>query len=285
MAITELLATDRTLVMGVVNVTPDSFSDGGSYLEPSRAVAHALELADAGADIVDIGGESTRPPGATYGAGSERVSEREELERVLPVIEAVHRERPAVMISIDTMKPAVAERAIALGATIVNDVSAGRFDERIMSVAAAGGAAYVLMHGHDPHERRPVEEIRYDDVVADVLAFLRERIDRARSLGIAMVIADVGIGFAKGAADNMTLLHEHRAFLSLGVPLLVGASRKAFIGRLLGGAPPAERVYGTLAAHAVAALNGARIVRVHDVAATQQFFTVFDALTAGVRGG
>jgi dihydropteroate synthase len=273
-----LLSRRRPVIMGIVNVTPDSFSDGGRFVDPTRAVEHAIALADEGADIVDVGGESTRPPGGTYGEGARGVDEQEELARVLPVIEEIHARRPSLPISIDTMKPAVAERAIAAGASLINDVSAGRYDERIMRVAAERDVPYVLMHGHDPADRRAVDEFRYDDVVAEVFAFLEERIARARAHGVRTIVADVGIGFAKGATDNVALLRGHGAFLALGVPLLVGASRKAFIGRLLGGAAPTERVVGTLAAHAAAVLGGASIVRVHDVAAAQQFFTVFDAL-------
>ena len=268
----------RPLIMGIVNVTPDSFSDGGAYRDAERAIAHALAIADAGADIVDIGGESTRPPGSAYGVGSAAVDADEEIARVVPVIAGVHAARPELSISIDTVKPEVARRAIDAGASIINDVSAGRFDESIWTVAAERSVPYILMHGHDPARRAAPESHRYDDVVADVAAFLSERITAARAAGVATIVADVGIGFAKGFDENLRLLREHRRFLSLGVPLLVGASRKAFIGRLTGVETPADRVAGTLAAHAVAVLNGASIVRVHDVAEAQQFFTVFNAL-------
>lgn len=273
----------RPLVMGVVNVTPDSFSDAGRHFERSRATEHAIELADTGADIVDVGGESTRPPGATYGAGASRVSESEEIDRVIPVIAAVRRARPSLAISVDTMKPEVARRAIEAGATIINDVSAGRFDQRTIEVAARHDVPYVLMHGHDPNDLRPLEQITYDSVVDEVFGFLHGAIDEARAAGVRRIIADVGIGFSKGDRENIALLREHRRFLELGVPMLIGASRKAFIGRLLGGAPPADRVVGTLAAHAAAVLNGAAIVRVHDVAETLQFFTVFEALVPDLR--
>jgi dihydropteroate synthase len=283
MSFPDLIASRRRpLVMGVVNVTPDSFSDGGERYEHSLAIEHALQLAELGAEIIDVGGESTRPPGATYGEGARRVDADEEIARVVPVIEGIRRSNTTVEISVDTMKATVAEAAIAAGATIVNDVSAARHDERILEVAARSHVPYVLMHGHDPRDLRPLEEHRYTDVVADVLRFLRERIAIARAAGIEVVIADVGIGFAKGARENIALLREHRRFDELDVPMLVGASRKAFIGGLLGGVPPKERVIGTLAAHAVAALNGASIVRVHDVAETLQFFTVFEALVAPV---
>jgi dihydropteroate synthase len=202
----------------------------------------------------------------------------EELARVIPVIEGLRAARPDALISIDTVKPTVAERAVEAGAAIINDVSAGSFDAAIWGVAARHGVPYILMHGHNPHNRARADAVSYDNLVEEVFAFLRERIDAARGAGVREVIADVGIGFSKGAADNITLLREHRRFLDLGVPLLVGASRKSFIGRLLGGAPPRERIIGTLAAHAVAALNGASILRVHDVREAREFFTVFEAL-------
>lgn len=275
------------LLMGIINVTPDSFSDGGAYLDPADALDQALRLIDEGADIIDIGGESTRPPGTDYGSGAAAISEEEELARVIPVIEAVHAARPDAMISIDTMKPRVARRALEAGAAIINDVSAGSFDREIWNVAAELDVPYVLMHGHDPRNRVPADAVRYDDVVEEVFAFLSERIAGARAAGVGEIIADVGIGFSKGAADNITLLREHRRFLELGVPLLVGASRKSFIGRMLGGLPPEQRLIGTLAAHAAAMLGGASILRVHDVGAAREFFTVFNQLNpaAGRRHG
>lgn len=271
------------LLMGIVNVTPDSFSDGGRYERHEMAVAHALRLVREGADIIDIGGESTRPPGNDYGGGSRGIPVDEELGRVTPVIETLRREHPALPISIDTMKPEVAREAIRAGATIINDVSAGTYDEGIWEVAAANDVPYILMHGHDPAARRPVDEIVYDDVVEDVFAFLRERTERATAAGIRRVIADVGIGFSKRAADSARLIREHRRFLDLGVPMLVGASRKSFIGRMLGGIPPEERLHGTLAAHGAAALNGAAIIRTHDIRPAYEFFAVFSHLTADPR--
>jgi dihydropteroate synthase len=281
MTLQSMIDRRSPLLMGIVNVTPDSFSDGGSYLRPQDAVEHGLRLIDEGADIIDIGGESTRPPGGDYGAGSATVPADEELERVIPVIEALRAARPDVVISIDTIKPIVARRAMEAGASIINDVSAGSFDAGIWEVAARLDAPYILMHGHDPHHRVPADAVVYTNVVEEVFASLRDRIEAARRAGVRQAIADVGIGFSKGAADNIRLLREHRRFLDLGVPMLVGASRKSFIGRLLGGVPPEERIIGTLAAHAVAALNGAAILRVHDVREAREFFTVFDALSGG----
>lgn len=266
------------LLMGIVNVTPDSFSDGGRYLAADNAVEQAIRLLDDGADIIDIGGESTRPPGKSYGAGFEPVSDDMEMERVIPVIERLSRERPGTIISIDTMKATVARAAVSAGARIINDVSAGRHDESIWIVAAEHALPYILMHGHDPADRRPADEFHYNDLVMEVHEFLLERITRVRAAGVESIVADVGIGFAKGALGNITLLREHRRFIDLGVPLLVGPSRKAFIGALLGGLPAGERVNGTLAACAVAASNGASILRVHDVRAVREFLTVFAAL-------
>lgn len=278
-----LLDRERPAVMGIVNVTPDSFSDGGRYLDSATAIAHALRLVAEGADIVDVGGESTRPPGKDYGSGSAQIDEESELARVIPVIEGIRRANATVPISVDTMKSGVALRAVEAGATIINDVSAGRYDARIIDVAAGADLPYVMMHGHDPSNLQPSDRFRYTDVVREVFDFLEERIETAGRHGARRVIADVGLGFAKGASENVALLREHRRFLALGVPLLVGASRKSFIGRLLGDVPPAERMAGSLAAHAVATLNGASILRVHDVKESVQFLKVFLAL-AGGRG-
>ncbi len=269
---------EMPVLMGIVNVTPDSFSDGGRYLQPKLAIEHALRMLEEGADIVDIGGESTRPPGRDYGVGSRAVEAAEELRRVIPVIEGVRRARPDAVISVDTMKPEVARRAVEAGARIINDVSGGRFDEEIFHVAAESGARYVLMHGHDPSDIRPVDQIGYRDVVEEVFEFLRTRIERARAAGVREVIADVGIGFSKGVGENVALLRRHERFLELGVPLLVGASRKSFVGRLTGLTAPQMRLNGTLAAEAVAVLNGATMLRVHDVAPTREFFAVLQAL-------
>jgi dihydropteroate synthase len=269
------------MIMGIVNVTPDSFSDGGAFSDPENAIRHALQLAEDGADIIDIGGESTRPPGNDYAEGSTPVGADEELRRIIPVIEALHSAHPEIVISVDTMKPEVAQRALRSGATMMNDVSAGRYDESIWKIAAAENVPYILMHGYDPGNRIPIDQITYSDVVGEVFSFLEERITAARRAGVSTVIADVGIGFAKGARENIRLIREHSRFTELGVTLLLGASRKSFIGRILGGRPVGERLAGTLAAHAVGVMNGARIVRVHDVRAARDFFTVFDALYAG----
>jgi dihydropteroate synthase len=194
------------------------------------------------------------------------------------VIEAVHAERPDAVISIDTMKPEVAYHAVRAGAGIINDVSGGFYDERIWKVAADENVPYVLMHGYDPNNLVPAESVVYRDVVQEVYRFLDGRISHLRRAGIEHVIADVGIGFAKGATDNIRLIQGHSCFSDLGVPLLIGLSRKSFIGRILRGAPPKERLFGTLAALAIAVSNGASIVRVHDVQAVREFFDVYNVL-------
>jgi dihydropteroate synthase len=179
----------------------------------------------------------------------------------------------------------VAREGVRAGAAIINDVSAGAYDMAIWEVAAENDLPYILMHGHDPRNRIPAEEIAYDDVVEDVHTFLRDRIAAVRGAGVRRVAADVGIGFAKRAEESARLLREGRRFLDLGVPMLVGASRKAFIGRILGGLPPEKRLYGTLGAHLVAAMNGAAIVRVHDVRPAREFFAVVEHLTVAPSAG
>lgn len=273
-------APGNPLIMGIVNVTPDSFSDGGEFMPAEAAVAHGLRLLDEGADIIDIGGESTRPPGTDYGAGAGAIDPEEELRRVLPAVRGIMAARPDAVISIDTMKPEVAEAIIREGGAIINDVSAGLYDASILDVAARYNVPYIAMHGHDPKDRRPADEIVYDDVVATAASFLEERITLARKAGVTQVIADPGIGFAKGSSDSMRLIRELGRLRRPGVPLLVGASRKSFIGRALGGIPPSERLFGTLGAHAAAAMQGADIVRVHDVRPAVEFFRLFGGLIA-----
>lgn len=255
----------RTCIMGIVNVTPDSFSDGGRFLDCDAAVAQSEELIAAGADIVDIGGESTRP-------FSDGVSEEEELQRVLPVIERVAA-RTAVPISIDTTKAAVAARALDVGATIINDVGAFRLDPEMAPLAAAAKVPVVLMHMLGL-PRNMQEDPHYDDPVKEIKAFLLERITWAEGQGIerSNIIVDPGIGFGKTVQDNLKILKQLEAFHSLGVPILVGTSRKSFIRNTLkttlfnGQEPGLDAVIvGTQATTVAAILNGAHIVRVHDV--------------------
>jgi dihydropteroate synthase len=260
----------RCLVMGIVNVTPDSFSDGGRYLDPAAAVRHGLEQAAAGADVIDVGGESTRP-GARY------VDADVELARVLPVVEELAGATD-VPISIDTRKAVVAKAAVDAGAVLVNDVSAGRDDPELLGVVAEAGAGLVLMHmrgvpatmQHDP---------RYGDVVAEVEAFLAERCAAAEAAGVAgdALAVDPGIGFGKNDAHNYALLDGVGRLAGLGNPVLVGVSRKGFIGRAVG--PGAdERLAGTAAAVTWVVERGARIVRVHDVAFMRRIVRMTEAL-------
>ncbi|MFL6265044.1 MAG: dihydropteroate synthase [Actinomycetes bacterium] len=248
----------RCLVMGVVNVTPDSFSDGGRYLDPAAAVAHGLALVADGADLLDVGGESTRP-GATDVPGAV------ELERVLPVVEELAR-TAEVPVSIDTRKAAVAAAALAAGATMVNDVSAGRHDPDLLGVAADAKVPLVLMHMLGTPATMQ-DDPRYDDVVAEVEAFLAERCRAAEAAGVdhQALVVDPGIGFGKRDQDNYALLDQLARFTRLGHPVMVGTSRKGFIGRALD-SPADQRVEGTAATVVWAVERGARIVRVHDVA-------------------
>jgi dihydropteroate synthase len=248
----------RCLVMGVVNVTPDSFSDGGRYLDPAAAVAHGLALVADGADLLDVGGESTRP-GATDVPGAV------ELERVLPVVEQLAR-TAEVPVSIDTRKAAVAAAALAAGATMVNDVSAGRHNPDLLGVAADAKVPLVLMHMLGTPATMQ-DDPRYDDVVAEVEAFLAERCRAAEAAGVdhQALVVDPGIGFGKRDQDNYALLDQLARFTRLGHPVMVGTSRKGFIGRALD-SPSDQRVEGTAATVVWAVERGARIVRVHDVA-------------------
>lgn len=264
------LVLDRPLVMGVLNVTPDSFSDGGLYLDPDAAVKHALAMVDEGADLLDIGAESSRP-------GAEPVSEEEELRRLVPVVQEVCR-RVAVPVSVDTTKAAVARQALDAGAAIINDISALQADPAMAGIVAQAGAGLVLMHMQgtpQTMQRAP----HYTDIVAEVREFLGARMQAAARAGIAadQILLDPGIGFGKNLEQNLILLDRLGAFQALGRPMLVGASRKAFIGEVLG-RRAGDRLLGTAAAVAAAVLRGARVVRVHDVRAMQDVVRVVDAI-------
>jgi len=259
-------------LMGVVNVTPDSFSDGGLYLDPEAAIAHGRELVAAGAEILDVGGESTRP-------GAEAVSEQEELRRVVPVVQGLR--DLDCDLSVDTSKTAVAEAALDAGAAIVNDVTALRADPEMAGLCAERGATVVLMHMlGDP--RTMQDDPRYEDVVAEVKAFLAERLEAAVDAGIAegRIWLDPGIGFGKTAEHNLELLRRLGELRELGRPLVIGTSRKSFIGRLDGSAA-GERVGGTIASSVLAAVEGAEVLRVHDVAEVSQALTVATAILDG----
>jgi len=240
--------------MGVLNVTPDSFSDGGRWTDPKAAVAHGLAMVAEGADVVDVGGESTRP-------GAAEVPIEEELRRVVPVIDAL---APHVRVSIDTRKREVAEAALDAGATIVNDVSASLYE-----VAAAGGAGWVAMHMRGTPLTMQQEAV-YDEVVSEVREFLLHRVRLALAAGVEELWIDPGLGFAKTAEHNLALLARLEELVATRHPVLVGASRKSFIGRLTGGAPVEDRLEGSLAVAVWAMEKGAAMVRVHDVRATVQ---------------
>ena len=269
------LALDRPRLMGVVNVTPDSFSDGGRWLGPGAAIAHALRLEAEGADLLDIGGESTRP-------GAEPIGAEEELRRVLPVIEALA-QRARVPLSIDTRNPDVMRRAAQAGARLINDVSALTHDPDSLAAAAETGLPVVLMHAHGrpaTMQRAP----RYADVVLDVYDALEARIVACARAGIPSqrLIVDPGIGFGKTLAHNLALLGSLSMFHGLGCPVMLGASRKSFIGKLTG-AGADERLPGSLAAALMGAAQGVQILRVHDVAATRQALAVWEGAPGAFR--
>jgi len=266
----------RTLIMGIINVTPDSFYDGGRRTEPAKAIADALAMVASGADIIDVGGESTRP-------GARAVTEAEELARVLPVVRGIRRES-SVPISIDTYKASVARAALCEGADIVNDVSALRFDSQMAAVVAAEKAPVVLMHMQGT-PRTMQQEPRYGDVVREVRDFLAGRLYEAMDAGIDRdgIILDPGIGFGKTIEHNLQLLRALPMLAALGQPLLVGVSRKTFIGKILD-APPDQRLEGSLAAGVAASLAGANILRVHDVAETCKAVKIADAIRFGFAG-
>src|SRR3954447_3527645 len=263
------------LVMGVVNVTPDSFSDGGLYFSPDAAVAHGEQLAGEGASVLDVGGESTRP-------GADPVPVADEIERVVPVVERLS--GLGASISIDTRKAAVASAALEAGASIVNDVSAFRHDPSMAGVVASAGAGCCLMHmlGDDP--RTMQGDPRYDDVVSEVKAFLEERLAFAVSEGVAeeRVWLDPGIGFGKTIDHNLELLRRLDEIVAIGRPVVIGTSRKSFLGKLTG-RPERERVAGTVATNVMALERGASVFRVHDVAEARDALTVAAATVTAAR--
>jgi dihydropteroate synthase len=272
---------DRTLgpgpvLVGVLNVTPDSFSDGGDFLGPERAVARAATMLDEGAQIIDVGGESTRP-------GSDPVSPEEEARRVVPVIRGILAERPGAIVSVDTYRSATAEAALRGGASVVNDVTALRGDPRLTEVVADARCPVILMHmlGEPKTMQR---DPRYGDVVREVRGFLAERAERAVAAGVGEenIILDPGIGFGKTLEHNLALLNHLDSIVELGFPVLVGASRKSFIGGITGVGEAKERVPGTVATTVLAYERGATLFRVHDVRANREALAVARAiLTAG----
>jgi len=269
------LALDRPVLMGIVNVTPDSFSDGGLFDTKEAAIAQAAELAAAGAAIVDIGGESTRP-------GSDPVEESEEAARVVPVIAGLR--GLSAVISVDTRKASVAREAARKGAKILNDVSALTYDPRCLHVAVEAGLSLVLMHAQG-EPKTMQDDPRYDDVVLEVFDYLEARIEAAEAAGIdrSRIAADPGLGFGKTLVHNLTLLAHTSLFHGLGVPLIIGASRKRFIQGVSGGPEPRAREPGSHAATIAAAAQGAQILRVHDVAGTSQALAVWRAASFGTE--
>ncbi len=267
----------KTAIMGVLNITPDSFSDGGLYLEPSNAIKRAVQMAEEGADIIDIGAESTRP-------GSKRIDAEQELRRILPVLREVRRELPKVWISVDTYKARVAEACLEEGADMINDISGGTFDEDMFRVVAQYGCPYVLTHIKGRPETWKENPPIYEDVVEEIVQWFEERLRvlRERQYG-GQVILDPGIGFGKLPEHNVEILKRFEELKIFGLPLLVGASRKSFIGIVLEGllrkkTEPTERLYGSLGAIAPAVMKGANIVRVHDVKETREFLALLDTV-------
>jgi dihydropteroate synthase len=264
--------SQRTLIMGALNVTPDSFSDGGHFFDREKAIEEGLRLAQGGADILDIGGESTRP-------GAKPLDAKEEIRRVIPLIQTLD-QKIGIPISVDTRKARVAEKALETGAEMINDISALRFDERMAEVVARWKVPVVLMHMRGNPETMQLDT-HYDDFLGEILSFFRERVAFAESRGIPadQIVLDPGIGFGKSLEEqhNLILLKYLQNFKVLEKPLLIGTSRKAFIGKILG-LPPQEREEGTMATVAVAILNGANIVRVHEVERMRRVVQVTDAV-------
>lgn len=262
--------SQRTWIMGVINVTPDSFSDGGLYFEKDRAVERGIELEAEGADIIDVGGESTKP-------GSEPIAVEEELRRVIPVISRL-RKRTNSIISVDTTKSEVARAALAEGADIINDISSFRFDSKMLPLAAQKQVPVVLMHMKGIPKTMQ-DNPCYEDVVLEVKTFLKEKIQEAQAYGVKKekIIIDPGLGFGKRLKDNLVLINRLQILEELGCPLLVGVSRKSFIGKILN-LPASERLEGTIASAVLSIANGAHILRVHDVTAVKKALLVAEAI-------
>ena len=258
---------NRSYVMGILNVTPDSFSDGGNYFDRNKAVAHALQMINDGAEIIDVGGESTRP-------GSESVSIDEELKRVLPVIEAIRKESAQIIISVDTTKAKVAEHALDLGADIINDISGAAFDKDMLDVIKRFDAGLILMHIKG-NPKTMQNNPYYSDVVSEVYDFLFERTNAAKLIGINNIIVDPGIGFGKRVSDNFQLIGRLEEFKSLGYPILIGISKKSFLGKSLN-LNIDERENATIIAESISMNNGARIIRTHNVKKAAEAVNIFN---------
>ena len=263
-----------TLVMGILNVTPDSFSDGGQFLDTKSAVCHAFRMAEQGADIIDIGGESTRP-------GSDPVSINDELARVIPVIEGIRGES-TIPISIDTYKSIVARAAIAAGANIINDISGLNFDPEMVNIVRDHRVPIIIMHIKGTPKNMQVDP-QYDDLIQEVIDYFQKQIDFCRDNGVpkSKIILDPGIGFGKRLNDNFILIRELKRFTELGYPVLIGPSRKSFIGLTLG-LPVEQRFEGTAAAITAGIMNGARIIRVHDVLEMKRVQIISDQIRGAI---
>ena len=259
--------------MGILNITPDSFSDGGKYLSTSRAIDRAFAMVDNGADIIDIGGESTRP-------GSDFISKDEELQRIVPVIQEIRNQDSEILISIDTYKSDVAEIAIDLGANIVNDISGLTFDQNMSTFLSGRDIPVIIMHINGKPKTMQSNPL-YDDLLNDINSFFKKQIIFAQSNGIDRdnIILDPGIGFGKTFNHNLTIINNLKDLCNLGHPIMVGTSRKAFIGDILD-APPIERVEGTIASVVASVINGANIVRVHDVKEIKKAIMVTEKILA-----
>ncbi|MCW9708758.1 dihydropteroate synthase [Aliifodinibius sp. 1BSP15-2V2] len=258
--------------MGILNVTPDSFSDGGAFNETDAAMQHIAEMVAEGADIIDVGGESTRP-------GSDPVAAEEESNRVIPILERAIPAYPDTFFSVDTTKYTVAEEALKLGAHFINDVSGMQKEPRLANLCAEYEAGYILMHSQgDPKTMQ--QDPTYDDVVNDLYLFFKEQVEAAQAKGVERLIIDPGIGFGKTLQHNTALIRELKSFQSLDCPILVGASRKSMIGEILNDRTVDDRLIGTIAVHYHALINGANIIRVHDVKEARDSLAVFNALSA-----
>ena len=269
----EIKVGERTLIMGIINVTPDSFFDGGRFTTSEMAVEEGIRMVEDGADMIDIGGESSRP-------GSDPIPVEEELRRAIPVIRGLAG-RISVPLSVDTMKAAVARTALAEGAEIVNDISSMNYDNQMTKVVAEAGAAVILMHMRGMPKTMQTGDLIYRSLLGEVISFLKERIDTAVKGGIApvQIMVDPGLGFGKSAMDNVRLIRHMNELTILGRPIVVGPSRKSFIGHVTGGTPQ-ERIEGTAAAVTAAIMNGSRVIRVHDVKTMKKVAVMADALVS-----
>ncbi|WP_445664291.1 dihydropteroate synthase [Fodinibius sp. AD559] len=269
---------DRTLdlsspkIMGILNATPDSFSDGGNFNEVEAALGRIGLMISQGAHIIDVGGESTRP-------GSEPVTEQQELDRVVPILKKAISQFPDTFFSIDTTKYRVAEEALKLGTHFVNDVSGLQKEPRFLDLCVQHNAGYVMMHSQG-NPKTMQKDPAYDDVVTDIKQYLKKRIDEAKERGLNNIIIDPGIGFGKTLDHNLKLIADLKEFQDLGCPILIGASRKSMIGQILNDRPVDDRLTGTIAVHYHAMLNGANIIRVHDVKEAHDSLQVFNAITS-----